>query len=50
MNDAHKTIKHIHLVDWITSIQGKREDGMQLVMGWTKEEFGWEDREGNWLP
>ena len=50
MNDAHKTIKHLHLVDWITSIQGKREDGTQLVMGWTKEEFGWEDKEGNWLP
>jgi glycerol 2-dehydrogenase (NADP+) len=50
MNNAHKTIKQIHLVDWITAIQGKRADGTQLVMGWTKEDFGWEDKEGNWLP
>jgi glycerol 2-dehydrogenase (NADP+) len=50
MNNAHKTIKQIHLVDWITAILGKRADGTQLVMGWTKEDFGWEDKEGNWLP
>ena len=30
MNSAHKTIKQIHLVDWITSIQGE-EGGWDAV-------------------
>ena len=49
MNNAHKTIKKIMLVDWITAMQSKRADGTLLIQGWTKEDFGWVDKEGNWL-
>lgn len=49
MNDAHKTVGKVRLVEWITDMHQTATDGTDTIMGWTREDFGWEDSEGNWL-
>ncbi|KAJ5714234.1 uncharacterized protein N7483_011415 [Penicillium malachiteum] len=48
INEAHTTIARIRLADHISTLAGER-DGEQTIKGWTKQEFGWEDADGNWL-
>ncbi len=32
-----------------SALKAKVVDGKKTVMGWTMQDFGWEDEEGNWL-
>lgn len=48
MNEAHLKIGKIRFADHISSLKGEK-DGQLTVMEWTKQDFGWEDAEGNWL-
>ncbi|KAL4862499.1 hypothetical protein BDV12DRAFT_42826 [Aspergillus spectabilis] len=48
IDNAHNTIGRLRIAD---HIQGMRRDlgGMSTILGWTPQDFGWEDAEGNWL-
>lgn len=48
INEAHKNIVSIRLAD---GIKGNRQviNGQDTLLGWTKQDFGWEDENGNWL-
>ena len=48
INNAEKTIGRIRLADNIFAMQEEFR-GKKTVMGWTAEDYGWEDSEGNWL-
>jgi glycerol 2-dehydrogenase (NADP+) len=48
INNAENTIGRIRLADNIPAMQ-KEFRGRKTVMGWTAEDYGWEDSEGNWL-
>jgi len=48
LNQAHVKIGKTRLSDMIPGIQYE-VGGKSTILGWTKEEFGWEDEKGNWL-
>ncbi|KAJ5101222.1 hypothetical protein N7456_007274 [Penicillium angulare] len=48
IDQAQTTIGKLRLSDSIRSLAGER-DGQPTIMNWTKQDFGWEDAEGNWL-
>ena len=48
LNQAHRTIGPLRIADHIQTTRGEK-DGKPTFMGWTNEDFGWEDAEGNWL-
>lgn len=48
INDAHVSICKLRIADHIKSLQ-RTMDGRQTLLGWTNQDFGWEDTEGNWL-
>lgn len=48
INNAEKTIGRIRLADNLTPMQ-REFRGKKTLMGWTAEDYGWEDSEGNWL-
>jgi len=45
MNEAHTTLGPLRLAGSMKNTDG----GKPTLFGWTYEEFGWEDAEGNWL-
>ncbi|KAI9044162.1 aldo/keto reductase [Aspergillus affinis] len=48
LNEAHRTIGSLRIADHIPIMRGEK-DGKTTFMGWTNEDFGWEDAEGKWL-
>ncbi|KAF9887914.1 hypothetical protein FE257_009436 [Aspergillus nanangensis] len=48
INDAHRTICQLRIAEHIVKMR-REVDGKQTILGWTKQDFGWEDAEGNWL-
>lgn len=48
INKAQDTIKKYRIAEGIQSLKGE-VDGKLALSGWTMEDFGWEDAEGNWL-
>ncbi|KAL3484122.1 putative aldo-keto reductase [Aspergillus germanicus] len=48
LNDAHCTIAQERIADNIQAMK-RVVDGKETLLGWTAEDFGWEDAEGNWL-
>lgn len=48
INNAHKTIGPLRLAEDVPMEKGEK-GGKPVLMGWTYEDFGWEDAEGNWL-
>lgn len=48
ISNAENIIGRIRLADNIPAMQ-KEFRGRKTVMGWTAEDYGWEDSEGNWL-
>lgn len=48
LNEAHVTIRRLRIADHIPGLR-KPMDGMQTILGWTVQDFGWEDADGNWL-
>jgi glycerol 2-dehydrogenase (NADP+) len=48
LNRAHRTIRRLRLADHIPGMKYEYE-GRPTIMGWTAEDFGWEDSQGNWL-
>lgn len=49
MNNAHKTIRKCRLSDDIPGLKFHVSGKGKVLLGWTKEEFGFEDKEGNWI-
>jgi glycerol 2-dehydrogenase (NADP+) len=49
LNTAEKTVGRMRLSDTIPGIQYKMPDGRDTILGWTTQEFGWENEEGEWL-
>lgn len=49
LNQAYLKIGKMRLSDTIPGIQYEMPGGKKTIMGWTKQEFGWEDEDGNWL-
>ncbi|KAJ0420211.1 NADP-dependent oxidoreductase domain-containing protein [Aspergillus carlsbadensis] len=48
MDNAHRTIALERIADNIQAIK-RVVDGKETILGWTAQDFGWEDAEGNWL-
>lgn len=48
MNHATDTIEKIRLAEIIKGLQ-YRMHGRDTILGWSLEDFGWEDKDGNWL-
>lgn len=48
MNRAHTTICELRISDHIQGLR-KPVDGKQSILGWSVQDFGWEDADGNWL-
>jgi len=48
MDNAHKTITRYRVSDLIEELYVE-VDGKTTFQGWTLEELGWNDKEGNWL-
>ncbi|KAF9887856.1 hypothetical protein FE257_009516 [Aspergillus nanangensis] len=48
INRAHVTICKLRIANHIKGLQ-REMDGRQTILGWTDQDFGWEDAEGNWL-
>ena len=48
INNAHQTIQRYRISDHISSLWSEM-DGKPVLQGWTNEDFGWEDKDGNWL-
>jgi glycerol 2-dehydrogenase (NADP+) len=51
MNQAHNTdaVGRVRLSDYIAMTFHVPGKGEALLLGWTKQDFGLEDEEGNWL-
>ena len=51
IDEAHKTLGLLRLSNITPGILRYPEylQGKETVLGWTNEDFGWEDGEGNWL-
>ena len=48
INNAHIKIARFRLTDQ-TAAAEEAGDSQPKLMGWTNQDFGWEDAEGNWL-
>ncbi|KAL2864266.1 aldo/keto reductase [Aspergillus lucknowensis] len=48
INNAHQNICQLRIADGIKGLRGE-VGGKKTILGWTVEDFGWEDAEGNWL-
>ncbi|KAL5333790.1 putative aldo-keto reductase [Aspergillus crustosus] len=48
INNASNTIGRLRIADHIQGIW-REVDGKRTILGWTPEDFGWEDADGNWL-
>ncbi|KAL4874492.1 NADP-dependent oxidoreductase domain-containing protein [Aspergillus karnatakaensis] len=48
INNAHRIIGRLRIADHIQGMQ-RGPDGKSTFLGWTLQDFGWEDAEGNWL-
>ncbi|KAK4556233.1 hypothetical protein LTR86_006930 [Recurvomyces mirabilis] len=48
ISHATDTIEKIRLVHIIPGLQYQL-DGKDTILGWSVEDFGWEDKDGNWL-
>ncbi|KAL4926657.1 aldo/keto reductase [Aspergillus undulatus] len=48
INQAQHTIGRVRIADSISAIR-KVVDGKSTILGWTVQDFGWEDAQGNWL-
>lgn len=48
MDNAHETITRYRVSDLIEELYVE-VDGKTTFQGWTLEELGWNDKEGNWL-
>lgn len=48
INNAQHTIGKFRIADHIKFMQ-REFRGKKTLMGWTPEDFGWEDSQGNWL-
>ncbi|KAL4950416.1 putative aldo-keto reductase [Aspergillus filifer] len=48
INDAHRTIGQLRIADHIPDMQ-REVGGQRTILGWTQQDFGWEDANGNWL-
>lgn len=49
MNNAHRTVGKVRISDGITSLQYDIPGKGVTLLGWTNQEFGFEDEQGNWL-
>lgn len=48
INDAHNTLQRYRIADKIGDLIVEM-DGKRTLQGWSCEDFGWEDEQGNWL-
>lgn len=48
INNAQTTIGRVRLANGIGALTRDYKN-KTTIMGWTSEDFGWEDSEGNWL-
>ncbi|KAL3461925.1 putative aldo-keto reductase [Aspergillus heterothallicus] len=48
LNSAHQTIAQERIADNIQAMK-RVVDGKETILGWTAQDFGWEDAQGNWL-
>lgn len=48
LNEAHRVIGPLRIADYVQFMRGEK-DGKSTLMGWTNEDYGWEDAEGSWL-
>lgn len=48
INNAWKSIEKYRIADFIPQLQIPI-NGQQTILGWSREQLGWEDKEGNWL-
>ncbi|KAL4915426.1 putative aldo-keto reductase [Aspergillus aurantiobrunneus] len=48
INEAHQTIGRLRIADHIQAMR-REIDGQSTMLGWTPQDFGWEDEQGAWL-
>ncbi|KAL4789431.1 putative aldo-keto reductase, partial [Aspergillus venezuelensis] len=48
INDGHRTIGKLRIADHIPGMR-REVNGQSTILGWTQQDFGWEDASGNWL-
>lgn len=49
VDETHLKSGRMRLADITQGLLRERPDGTITILGWTPEEFGWEDEAGNWL-